>query len=618
MDSQRPIKGDILIVDDKPENLRVLSAMLNEQGYKVRAAINGALALRAAQSTPPDLVLLDILMPEMDGYEVCRRLKQDQNTSEVPVIFLSALDETLDKVKAFQAGGLDYITKPFRLEEVLARIQTQLNLRLAQVAVRQLNQELEARVQRRTAQLEAANQQLVAEIQERQQVEEELRQMILHDRLTGLPNRTFFLQQMQRLIDRTDADHRFALLFLDCDGFKVVNDSLGHLVGDQLLIAIARRLESCLTPGQILIRLGGDEFLCLMETVDSVETATELANRILQSYIAPFCIEQQEMFLNVSIGIVTGGTNYHQPEHVLRDADIAMYRAKGLGKGMYQVFSPEMYTQALARLQLENALRQAVERQELVLYYQPIVAIVTGQIVSFEVLLRWQHPENGMISPDKFIPIAEETGLIIPIGQWVLQTACLQLHHWQQIQPSLHLSVNLSIRQLSHPRLLAEIDCLPLDQIAPGSFTLELTESMMMQNAESAIATLNQLKARSIQLSIDDFGQGYSSLSYLHDFPVDLLKIDRAFISGTDQNPDKEIARQEIVKTIIDLAHNLGVSVVAEGVETETQCDRLLQLGCEFGQGYFFSQPVDEKTATAMIVSANPEYDFPTQSQSTV
>jgi diguanylate cyclase (GGDEF)-like protein len=611
MDSQPLLKGDILIVDDKPENLRVLSAMLSEQGYKVRAAISGAVALRAAQATPPDLVLLDILMPEMDGYEVCRRLKQVEATNPVPVIFLSALDETLDKVKAFEAGGLDYITKPFRLEEVLARIQTQLNLRLAQVEIRQLNLELEARVQQRTAQLEAANQQLMAEIQERQQVEAQLRQLVLHDRLTGLPNRAFFLQRMQALLDRAESDQPFALLFLDCDGFKVVNDSLGHLVGDQLLIAIARRLEACLAPGQMLIRLGGDEFLCLMETVASVETATDLANQILEAYTTPFWVEQQEMFLNVSIGIVTGGANYQQPEHVLRDADIAMYRAKGLGKGMYQVFSPEMYTQALARLQLDNALRQAVDRQELLLYYQPIVAIATGQIVGFEALLRWQHPDNGMISPAQFIPIAEETGLIIPIGQWVLQTACKQLRTWQQIQPSLHLSVNLSIKQLSHPRFLAEIDRLPLDQIHPGSLTLELTESMMMQNVEPAIATLNQLRARSLRLSIDDFGQGYSSLSYLHDFPVDLIKIDRAFISGTDQNPRQEIARMEIVKTIIDLAHNLGVSVVAEGVETEAQRDRLCQLGCEFGQGYFFSRPVDADTGTAMITATKPENYFP-------
>ncbi len=601
MTSQPPLKGDILIVDDKPENLRVLSAMLNEQGYKVRAAISGAVALRAAQSTPPDLVLLDILMPEMDGYEVCRRLKQTEITHDVPVIFLSALDETLDKVKAFQAGGLDYITKPFRLEEVLARIQTQLNLRLAQVEVRQLNSELEARVQRRTAQLEAANQQLRVEIKERQQIEAQLRKLVLHDRLTGLPNRAFFLQHMEQLLHQSGADHLFALLFLDCDGFKVVNDSLGHLVGDQLLIAIARRLENCLAPGEILIRLGGDEFLCLMETVASVETAAELANRILQAYTTPFWVEQQEMFLNVSIGIVTGGANYQQPEHVLRDADIAMYRAKEQGKGMYQVFTPEMYTQALDRLRLENSLRQALERQELVLYYQPIVAIATGKIVSFEALLRWQHPDYGLISPVRFVPIAEETGLIVPIGQWVLQTACQQLQKWQHIQPDLHISVNLSIKQLSHPRFLTEINCLPLEHISPGSFNLELTESMMMQNAESTIATLNQLKARSIRLSIDDFGQGYSSLSYLHDFPVDLIKVDRAFISGTDQNPEKEIARQEIVKTIIDLAHNLEVAVVAEGVETEIQRDRLLQLGCEFGQGYYFSKPVDATTATAML-----------------
>jgi diguanylate cyclase (GGDEF)-like protein len=301
-------KGDILVVDDKPDNLRILSSLLSAQGYKVRAVLNGASALRAAQSTPPDVILLDVLMPEMDGYQVCHNLKQDQGTSDIPVIFLSALDETLDKVKAFQAGGLDYITKPFQGEEVLVRVETQLRLRLAQREVQHLNQQLENRVLQRTAQLEATNENLQQEVQERSKAEAKLRHMVMHDSLTGLHNREHFMSYMaQHLTELQDqSETQFALLFLDCDGFKVVNDSLGHLVGDQLLIAIARRLESCLAPGQSLIRLGGDEFLILVSESCSIETATALADRVLRVYETPFQVDQQEIFINVSIGIVMG------------------------------------------------------------------------------------------------------------------------------------------------------------------------------------------------------------------------------------------------------------------------------------------------------------------------
>jgi diguanylate cyclase (GGDEF)-like protein len=603
-------RGNILVVDDKPENLRVLSSLLTDRGYKVRAVLNGSTALKAAQSTPPDLILLDVLMPEMDGYQVCELLKQHEKTREIPVIFLSALDETLDKVKAFQAGGLDYITKPFQIEEVIARIDTQLKLRSAQSTVEQLNQDLELRVQQRTEQLATTNQRLQQEIQVRRQAEEQLRYLLMHDGLTHLPNRDFFMDRMQSLLEQfsQQPDRQFALLFLDCDGFKVVNDSLGHLVGDQLLIAIARRLESCLIPGQILIRIGGDEFLVLMETIPFPETATALATQILQAYAAPFHIEQQEIFINVSIGIVIGGASYAKPEVVLRDADIAMYRAKALGKGVYQVFSPKMYAQAIERLQLENALRRVIERQELLLYYQPLVSLQTGHIAGFEALLRWQHPERGFVNPGAFIPLAEETGLIVPIGQWVLQTASTQLQSWQQelrTESPLEVSVNLSMKQLYHPHLLDDLDRVLQATQVGSQLTLELTESMMMRDTKATLDILKHLKSRSVQLSIDDFGQGYSSLSYLHDLPVDVIKIDRAFISGTNaKSSHPGIQRPEIVRTIIDLAHNLGVKVVAEGVETAEQLAQLRQLGCEWGQGYFFSKPVDSDAARQLIAVA--------------
>jgi diguanylate cyclase (GGDEF)-like protein len=590
-------KGNILIVDDKPDNLRILSSLLSGKGYKVRAVLNGASALRAAQSTPPDIILLDVLMPEMDGYQVCQRLKQDESTGDIPVIFLSALDESMDKVKAFEAGGLDYITKPFQGEEVLVRVETQLRLRLAQREIQTLNQSLEERVRERTGQLETTNQHLQQEILERSRAEQQLRHMVMHDSLTSLNNREHFMLYMQELLTQLQdqPDRQFALLFLDCDGFKVVNDSLGHLVGDQLLIAIARKLEQCLDPDQMLIRLGGDEFLILVSELSSPQNATVIADRVLEAYVAPFYVEQQEIFINVSIGIVVGNGVYQKPENVLRDADIAMYKAKALGKGAYQIFSPEMYEQALERMKIENSLRRAIERDELLLYYQPIISLANGQISGFEALIRWQHPEWGLVNPQDFIGIAEETGLIIPIGKWVLQTACAQMNQWEQsVQHPLFISVNLSIKQLYHPRLVEDVDAILQSTKVRCDLTLELTESMMMRDVEAVKLILTQLKARSIHLSIDDFGQGYSSLSYLHDLPVDAIKIDRAFVSGNPSpNSNSELSRPEIVRTIIDLAHNLGVKVVAEGIETQAQLDRLKQLDCEWGQGYFFSKPMN-------------------------
>ncbi len=590
-------KGNILIVDDKPDNLRILSSLLSGKGYKVRAVLNGASALRAAQSTPPDIILLDVLMPEMDGHQVCQQLKQDEATEDIPVIFLSALDESIDKVKAFEAGGLDYITKPFQGEEVLVRVENQLRLRLAQREIQTLNQSLEERVRERTGQLEATNQHLQQEILERSKAEQKLRHMVMHDSLTSLNNREHFMLYMQALLTQLQdqPDRQFALLFLDCDGFKVVNDSLGHLVGDQLLIAIARKLEQCLDPEQMLIRLGGDEFLILVSELSSPQHATVIADRVLEAYVAPFYVEQQEIFINVSIGIVVGDGLYQKPEHVLRDADIAMYRAKAFGKGAYQIFSPEMYEQALERMKVENSLRRAIERDELLLYYQPIISLVSGQISGFEALIRWQHPERGLVNPQDFIGIAEETGLIIPIGKWVLQTACAQMTRWEQyVQHPLFISVNLSMKQLYHPRLVEDVDAILQSTQVRCDLTLELTESMMMRDVEAVKLILTQLKARAIHLSIDDFGQGYSSLSYLHDLPVDAIKIDRAFVSGNlTPNSNSDLSRPEIVHTIIDLAHNLGVKVVAEGIETQAQLDQLKQLDCEWGQGYFFSKPMN-------------------------
>ncbi|HEY9846098.1 MAG TPA: EAL domain-containing protein, partial [Candidatus Caenarcaniphilales bacterium] len=440
------------------------------------------------------------------------------------------------------------------------------------------------------------------DITERKQVEEQLRHHALHDALTDLPNRAFFMDRLRRAVERINRheDYLFAVLFLDLDRFKVVNDSLGHLVGDQLLIAIARRLEACLRPGDLVARLGGDEFTILLEEITDLSEATIVANRIQAELAVPFTLDAHEIFTNASIGITLGSTCYKQPEELLRDSDTAMYRAKALGKGRYEVFNTTMHAGAVARLQLENDLRHALERHEFQLYYQPILSLSNDTIAGFEALVRWQHPTHGLISPTTFIPLAEETGLIIPLGKWVLREACRQMREWQECPHSsqLTISVNLSRKQLCQPDLVAQIEhILQQTQLDAHSLKLEITESAFMENAEAATTIFLQLRALGVKLHMDDFGTGYSSLSYLHRFPVDMLKIDRSFVSTMSIDG----YNSEIVQAIIMLAQSLGIEVTAEGVETAEQLAQLRTLGCQLGQGYFFSPPVESGAAQVLI-----------------
>ncbi|MBP0011538.1 MAG: EAL domain-containing protein [Roseofilum sp. SBFL] len=608
---QMPSKGNLLIVDDTLNNLRLLSNSLIEEGYKVRGVTNGPMAITAAKTIPPDLILLDIKMPDMDGYEVCKHLKLDTQTKDIPVIFLSALDDVIDKVKAFQVGGIDYITKPFHLEEVIARIENQLALTQAKAEITKLNSELEHRVQVRTQQLQNINQKLIStnkrlecEILERQKIQKKLLHMASHDALTGLPNRVWFMDCLIQALERfkSDSYYKFAVLFMDCDRFKMVNDSLGHLVGDHVLISVARRLQSCLRSSEVLARFGGDEFAILIDRMDDVSIAINLAQKIKNSLTWPFHWDRQEIFLNASIGIVFSTPDYQEPEQLLRDADIAMYRAKGSHKS-YQIFDAFMRQNTQKRFQIETDLRLAVENKEFVLYYQPIISLETGYISGFEALIRWQHPQQGFISPGAFIPIAEETGLIVPIGLWVLQEACTQFQYWCKqgwINHQVKMSVNLSVKQFNQSTLIDQIDRILLKTNCDSkNIKLEITESAIMDNPELATNALERLKQREIQLSIDDFGTGYSSLSYLHRFPIDTLKIDRSFISRIREEGENA----EIIEAIITLAHHLNISVTAEGVETDFQLAQLSKMGCEEVQGYFISKPLDGVTMGSLLAT---------------
>ncbi len=723
----------ILVVDDNPSNLHLLFDLLSETGFQVAIAESGDMALETLELIVPDLILLDINMPGLDGFATCQQLKRRPEFRDVPVIFMSALAESVNKIQGFSVGAVDYITKPFDTQETLARVKNHLALREAQAERDQLNRELERRVQERTAELEALNQQLLAEVEERKRteialresesqfrlmfeqapigmvvtdgsgqwvegnfalaqllnysggalcghhwrhlvreadwpvlerhyeaavkgeknyfhqevacqtragkhihgvlhavvlrggahsptyllcqfmdltqrktVEAELRHNACHDALTQLPNRAMLTQQLDITLAkaRQNPFHKFAVLFLDLNRFKLVNDSLGHQVGDQLLVAIARRLETVIRDSDMIARLGGDEFVVLLNGIGSQNVAIHVADRIESVLKVPFELGEHSLFITASIGIALGHTGYEKGADLLRDADIAMYSAKSnkaKEKKTYELFEPGMFTRVSGQLQLESELHQALERDEFQLYYQPIVSLSTGRIQGFEALLRWFNPHRGIVSPVEFIPIAEETGLIIPMGEWVLKTAYEQLIQWREqfeIAQNLKMSVNISTPQLKDPNFLLRLDDILMQAGWNGKgLQLELTESICMDNSDAIVEVLQQLKTRGIELCIDDFGTGYSSLSYLHRFPIDHLKIDRAFVKRIQVAGEQ----REIAQTVITLAHHLGMDTIAEGVELPHQLAQLRAMECEAAQGYFFAKPLNREAAEALL-----------------
>ncbi len=447
------------------------------------------------------------------------------------------------------------------------------------------------------------------DITERKRFERQLQHDALHDALTSLPNRLLLVDRIEQAIRRAwqHEQYQFAVLFLDLDQFKVVNDSKGHTVGDQLLQAVTSRLWQCLETSDTCARFGGDEFVILLEGINGVHEATEVAAGILASLSQPFHLHDFTVVISASIGIITSSIGYERSEDVLRDADIAMYHAKARGKAQYAIFDISMRAPAVTRLALEGEIRRALEQREFCVYYQPIVNLMTGDIRGFEALARWQHPHRGLVGPSEFIRVAEEMGLIEDIDWLVLREASRQLRDWLERIPAerpLSINVNLSSKQFTRPDLAAQIEqVLHESRLDPHNLRIEITESTLMENIAVAATTLHQLHRLGVRIAIDDFGTGYSSLSYLLNLPIHILKIDRCFINHLET--DK--GQAEIVSTIITLSHKLGMQVVAEGVETATQRDRLCALGCEYGQGHLISRPVDSAGAAALLTGLSAQ-----------
>lgn len=458
----------------------------------------------------------------------------------------------------------------------------------------------------------------MADVTLRKEYEEQLKHQSLHDSLTELPNRALLIDRLSQSLTRAKRDpkYRFALIFMDLDRFKVVNDGLGHVIGDKLLGEIAVKLSQSIresdtvtrTGGSTLARFGGDEFVLLLDDLGDYADAVRVAERIQKNIKEPFFIDGNEIYTSASVGIVLSDRGLTSPQEIIRNADTAMYRAKAHGKNRYEIFDPDMHERAIRRLELENDLRKAIDNEELAVYYQPIVCLKTGQIKAFEALVRWTHPERGPISPAEFVPIAEETGLIVPLGQYVMRTACGQVHAWQQQFPhcaDLSISVNLSPREFGNAQLVGSIeDTLIRARLNSEFLKVEITESSLMESVDVVAQTLDRIRRIGAQLSIDDFGTGYSSLSHLHRFPMNNLKIDQAFVREMHRSHES----MQIIKTIALLAHALGMAIVAEGIEDESHIRVLQEMDCQYGQGFFFSKPVSAERATELLAQQEPEW----------
>jgi diguanylate cyclase (GGDEF)-like protein len=554
----------ILVIEDEDFVRENIVELLDAEGFEVISAENGHDGVDLAKAMVPDLIVCDVMMPILDGYGVLTALRQESSTAAVPFIFLTAKAAKADFRQGMELGADDYLTKPFTRAELLGAIASRLK---NQAAVQQRYHT------------------------ELQQAKQQLEYLIHNDNLTNLPNR-LSLRERFKQVQPTDTSNEQLITFLSVglDRFNRINDNLGHAVGDLLIKAVAERLTACVGSEDTVARLSADQFALILGKIQHKKEASDIAQTILDRLSQTFVVSGQEIFITASIGIAFYPRDGKEIEQLLNHANTALAKAKQQGGDQYEFYTAAFNIGSSDRLALQSSLRHALERKELQLYYQPQVDLKTGQIVGAEALVRWQHPERGLVSPDKFIPIAEETGLIIPIGEWVLQTACKQTKVWQDAGfSSFRVAVNLSSRQFSQIDLRKQLVQILMETgLDPKYIELELTESMLVQNTEVAIRRLNALKSLGVKIAIDDFGTGYSSLSYLQQFPFDILKIDRCFIRNVTENTNNAA----ITKAIIEMAKSLNLKLIAEGVETEAELSFVYNNQCDGMQGYLFSRPV--------------------------
>jgi len=694
MPAQSNKRGVVLVADDDPVMRLLMIEMLGQVGLDGIEAADGRKAVECFEHLAPDLVMLDVDMPNMDGFSACRAIRATATGTTVPIIMVTGGDDIEAVTNAYEAGATDFVSKPinwpilghrvlyvlrasdaivrlriadahnravlaaipdtfFRLSkdgfyldyeqghdatatapvdqcvgkhiadmlpaEIAGRILEQMHAVLDTQQVRSVDYDLlrGGAVHHFEARLVATGAGevlgLVRDISERKRTEEQIRRLAYCDSLTGIPNRQAFLETLERELHRSKTGNRkFAVLFMDLDAFKRINDTLGHNVGDHLLKIVSERLRETIRPSDLvsrldqphnLARLGGDEFTILIPDLERVENALNVAHRVKDAMRRPFLIDGNEIFVTASIGISLFPEDGSDCDSLLKFADTAMYHAKNCGKNNAKLYSSSLTMQIMSHVKLEVGLRKALQNDELYLLYQPQIDVRSADIVGVEALVRWRHPERGLISPTEFIPLAEETGLIVPIGEWVLRTACIQAMQWQKAtQRSLRMAVNLSARQFKDENLAQIVLSVLGDTgLDPRLLELELTEGTLMDDARATMSTLEQLRAIGVRLSIDDFGTGYSSMNYLKRFDVRALKIDKSFICGLPQ--DSENAA--ITRAIIAMAHGLKMVVVAEGVETDEQLVLLEEYGCDMVQGFYLGHPSPQESITVMLLKAS-------------
>ncbi len=581
-------KSRILVVDDVADNRDVLSRRLIRRGFEVAEATGGhdALALLAREDF--DVVLLDIMMPDLGGNEVLRKLRETKSDVDLPVIMVSAKSQSDDVVESLELGANDYIIKPIDFSVALARINTQLARKRAADAERAAMQNLEVEAARLHEAVEHNS--------------DQLHFLAYHDSLTGLLNRAAFRDLLNQALDNIDvSDEEPAMVFIDLNRFKAVNDSHGHEVGDRLLKAVADRLVATVSPGVQLARLGGDEFGAIVISGEQPGPAMAEAERIVEALRRPFILGGQQFLIGASCGVARASSCASDLDVLIKAADLAMYHAKASGRSGAVLFEPRMLEEQEERRALEEDLRQAVVRGDFQVFYQPLVDVTSGKVTSFEALLRWSHATRGMIAPETFIPLAEETGLIVQIGEWVLRRACAEAANWAG---DIAIAVNLSPLQFRNPSLLSTVvGILASTGLDPKRLQLEITETALLGASDQNGNILRSLRQLGVRIVIDDFGTGYSSMSYLQNFEIDKIKIDRRFVQGLETG----VSAAAIIQAIINLGVNIGVGTTAEGVETHEQLASVLERGCTEVQGYLFSRPLTAEDARAFAERGTEE-----------